>query len=220
MAPRVLLLVVLLFVQPLGFPAASALARSRPAAVHESEPSPAAPLEAPAICLLTPAASADAAGRVRALVPVDRPTIFARGDFAEIRLMRRGHPLWRLQADPGGSLQGPLAWPLPPLTAGETVLLRLRPLGVAPEAFADVQLIAADASTLAASTQLRQRLGRDATAWLQAVLRELEASHTELAMALLFDFDGPSSPSLDALRLEIHDRACASPILSPASAVP
>lgn len=220
MPARVVLLAVSLLCLPPGLPVTAALARSRPASAIDPLPIPEVPVEAPAICLLSPAAAPDAGGQTRALVPVARPTIFARGGLSEIRLERRGHPGWRLQADAQGALQGPLAWPLPPLSAGETVLLRLRPLGVAPGAFADVQLIAADASTLAASAQLRQRLGRDAGAWLQAVLRELEASHTELAMALLFDFDGPSSPSLDALRLEIHDQACASPIVSPVSALP
>lgn len=223
MAPRFLMLAVLLAWLPLGLTADPLLARSRSdpsAPPAEIQPKGSEPTAAVAICLLSPAAYPDAFGRVRALVPVARPTIFARGQFAEIRLERQGRILWRQLAEPTLPLQGPLAWPLPPLSPGESLLLRLRPVGVTNEDFADVELVAGNAATLAASAQLRQRLGSDPEAWLEAVLRELESPRTELALALLFDFDGPSSPPLDALRRDIHDKACASLILSPDPLLP
>ena len=171
--------------------------------------------ESMAICLLSPAAQPEVQGVVRAVSPVADPTIFARGDFLEIRLERDGRVLWRRQSDGITPLQGPQAWPLPPLRAGEQLRLRLRPTGVAENNYADVEVIAADAATLERTAQLRQSLGRDPMAWQQAVIRELTASRTAVALALLFDFHGPSSPELDALRREIHDRACDSAILGP-----
>ncbi|MFM7312312.1 MAG: hypothetical protein ACKO0M_03945, partial [Cyanobium sp.] len=63
--------------------------------------------------------------------------------------------------------------------------------------------------------RLRQSLGQDPQAWQRAVIAALDAARTAEALALLFDFHGPSSPELNALRREIHDRACDSAILAP-----
>ena len=164
--------------------------------------------EALAICLLSPAADRHSGGVVRALSPLPDPTIFARGDFAEIRLEQEGQVLWRRQADDDQPLHGPMAWPLAGLQPGQRLLLRLRPVEVGNDDFANVELVGASADTLSRSSRLRQSLGRDPQAWLQAVLRELEGGSSELGLALLYDFQGPSSPELNALRREVHDRAC------------
>jgi len=172
-----------------------------------------------AICLLSPAATQEAGGQVRAISPVADPTIFARGQFEEIRLERDGRLAWSRRSQGFAPVEGPLAWPLPPLRPGERWLLRLRPLGVGTGHFADVELIGGSAATLARSARLRRSLGRDPGAWLQAVLAALDGSRSDEALALLFDFNGPSSPELDSLRLEIHDRACDATILGPENPV-
>jgi len=171
------------------------------------------PADSLAICLLSPAADPEVQGRVQALSPVADPTIFARGRFAEIRLEQGGRVRWSRRANAIEPLEGPIAWPLPPLRPGEHLQLRLQPEGISGDNFANVELIAADAATLRASRRLRQSLGRDPEAWRQAVIRALDAARTSEALALLFDFSGPSSPGLNALRREVHDRACDAAIL-------
>lgn len=171
--------------------------------------------EAVAICLLSPAAGREPGGVVRARSPLPDPTIFARGSFAEIRLEQNGRRLWARTAGVAAPLQGPIAWPLAPLRPGQRLLLRLRPIDVADGEFATVELLGADAATMARSLRLRQSLGRQPRAWLRAVLRELQTGSSDLALALLYDFHGPSSPALNALRREIHDQACDS-VLFPA----
>jgi hypothetical protein len=171
--------------------------------------------EAPAICLLSPAASREQDGVVRAISPLPDPTIFARGGFAEIRLEQNGRLLWRRRAGSELPLQGPLAWPLPPLRPGERLLLRLRPIEVGNGDFASVELLGAKAATMARSVRLRRSLGRQPQAWLRTVLHELEQGSRDLALALLYDFHGPASPELNALRREIHDRACDSLLFPP-----
>ena len=156
----------------------------------------------------------------QAVSPVADPTIFARGQFEEIRLERGGRLLWSRRGTDFEPLEGPLAWPLPGLRPGERLLLRLRPLGVGGHDFADVELVGASAATLQRSARLRQQLGRDPQAWLRAVLGALDAARTDEALALLFDFNGPSSLQLNALRREIHDRACDSAILGPTDPAP
>lgn len=171
------------------------------------------PGESLAICLLSPAADPEVRGQVRAVSPVADPTIFARGQFEEIRLEQGGRVLWSRRGNAITPLEGPVAWPLPPLRPGERLLLRLRPVGIADANFATVEVIGASAATLQASARLRQSLGRDPGAWRRAVIHALEASHTAEALALLFDFNGPSSPELNVLRREVHDRACDAAIL-------
>lgn len=166
-----------------------------------------------AICLLAPAATSEPDGVVRAVTPVADPTIFARGQFEEIRLERGGHVLWSRKGTAFAPLEGPQVWPLPALRPGERLWLRLRPVGVAGGDFADVELIGAGATTLERTARLRQALGRDPQAWLQSVLAALDAARTEEALALLFDVQGPSSSELNGLRREVHDRACDSAIL-------
>lgn len=166
-----------------------------------------------AICLLSPAAGPEVQGRVRAVSPVADPTLFARGTFEEIRLERGGRVLWSRSGTALEPLEGPIPWPLPPLRPGEQLLLRLRPAGISADNFADVELIGADAATLQASARLRQSLGRDPAAWRRAVIAALDAARTSEALTLLFDLNGPSGPELDALRREVHDRACDAAIL-------
>ncbi len=155
-----------------------------------------------AICLLSPAAGPEVQGR-----------IFARGQFEEIRLERGDQVLWRQRSNGIELLEGPIAWPLPPLRPGETLLLRLRPAGISGDNFANVEVVGASAATLQATVRLRQSLGRDPAAWRRAVIQALDAARTAEALALLFDFNGPSSPELNALRREVHDRACDAAIL-------
>lgn len=171
--------------------------------------------DAVAICLLSPAASRERNGVVQAISPLPDPTIFARGEFAEIRLERDGQLLWRRLADGLEPVQGPMAWPLPGLQPDQHLLLRLRPLDVGDDDFANVELVGASAATLARSLRLRESLGKDPVAWLQTVLRELESGSSDLGLALLFDFHGPSSPELNALRREVHDRACDAALFNP-----
>ena len=166
-----------------------------------------------AICLLSPAAGPEIQGKVEAVSPVAAPTIFARGQFEEIRLERGGRVLWSQRSDGVAPLEGPIAWPLPPLRPGERLLLRLRPAGISGDNFANVEVLGAGAATLKATARLRQSLGRDPAAWRRAVIQALDAARTAEALALLFDFDGPSSPELNALRREVHDRACDAAIL-------
>jgi hypothetical protein len=174
---------------------------------------PELPGESLAICLLSPAAGPEVQGRVQAVSPVADPTIFARGQFEEIRLERGDQVLWKQRSNGIEPLEGPIAWPLPPLRPGEKLLLRLRPVGISGDNFANVEVVGASAATLKATARLRQSLGRDPAAWRRAVIQALDAARTAEALALLFDFSGPSSPELNALRREVHDRACDAAIL-------
>lgn len=87
----------------------------------------------------------------------------------------------------------PIRWPLVPLKAGESVMIRLRPRGEATGRFATVRLQAAAATVLRAYAQRVERLGRDPSAWERAVEDALSRQQVPLAWALLFDPRAPAS---------------------------
>ena len=163
------------------------------------------------LCLLAPHGDTEAVGRVRALLPLARPTIFAADPLAEVRLEQGGRLLWQRQAPLLEPIQGPLPWPLPPLSPGERMLLRLRPMGEPEGHAATIELEAAAAAVLARNEALRVTLGTDGTLWLRAVELALERRDQALAAALLFAFDGPSTPALDSLRRTAYEQACRTP---------
>jgi hypothetical protein len=144
-----------------------------------------------------------------ARVPLSRPTIFVREPLAEVRLEERGRRVWSSQAGAAGPIHGPIAWPLDPLPAQRSLLLRLRPQGAAADAFATIELQSADAGTLARSDALLRGLGKDPRAWQRSIRGQLERGDLALATALLFAFEGPSDPDLDALRRSVFQQGCA-----------
>ncbi|MEB3350575.1 MAG: hypothetical protein VKO00_11220 [Cyanobacteriota bacterium] len=165
-------------------------------------------LNEPHVCVICPLVQANRNGVAIAEVPLARPTVFVAEPLAEIRIERDGTLLWREVSRPEAPLQGPLRWPLAPLRPGETVLLRLRPEGAEASHVASLQLTAASADRMATAERLLANLGRDPTAWRQAIEQLLERQDLALAWLLIFAFEGPSEPQLDALRLELFRRGC------------
>jgi hypothetical protein len=166
------------------------------------------PGPAPEVCVLTPRVEADRRGRPEATAALSRPTIFVREPLARARIVRGPAVLWERPAGLEGPLQGPIRWPLPPLRPSESLELQLQPVGAAPEAFATIQLRATSIMPLARNDALVAALGADPAAWRRAVEGALERRDGSLAAALLFAFEGPSAPDLDALRLEAFHHSC------------
>ncbi|MCS5698460.1 hypothetical protein NZK32_05300 [Cyanobium sp. FGCU-52] len=160
------------------------------------------------LCLLAPHADTEAGGRVRALLPLARPTIFVADPLAEVRLEQGGRRLWVRQAALLEPIQGPLPWPLPPLRPGERMLLQLRPMGEPENHVATIELQAGAAEVLARNEALRATLGSNGDLWLRAVEQALARRDAALAAALLFAFEGPSTPALDSLRRTAYAQDC------------
>lgn len=163
------------------------------------------------VCLIAPRADIDGSGRARALVPIGRPTLFAVGEMETVRLERGGRMVWQQHSSVQAPIRGPIAWPVAPLLPGERVVLWLRPSQAPPgNLFAAIELIGAPAPVMGRGENLLSSLGMDPGAWLRAFEKELERGDLTLAWALLFAHQGPSSPELDALRLEVYRRGCGS----------
>lgn len=168
--------------------------------------------DAAAVCVVAPRVEpveeADAAG----VVPVPRPRLLVIEPLQELRLERLGAGQsprsWRRLAAPGTALPMPLDWPVAPIQPGETVLLRLRPQGVAATAFAHVLLVGAPQARMAATAQLITLLGSAPQAWLAAIETALLAGDVPVAWALLFAPEAPASAPLQELRDEVVRRGC------------
>jgi hypothetical protein len=171
---------------------------------------PLAPLE-PSICVLTPAVQPDGLGKATALVALDQPTIFAIGRFRSVRIEGPEGVLWQRQGSESDPIEGPIRWPLPPILPGQKLMLRLQPETAGVDQFASIELQGTAAAAMAKNGALRKRLGTDPRAWRQAVEQALLQGKPSLASALLFDFEGPDDPALNALRIEVHRRGCETP---------
>ena len=69
-------------------------------------------------------------------------------------------------------------------------------------------LIGSAAGPLARGDALRAGLGRDPHRWQVAVEAAMQRGDLPLASALLFAYEGPGSPDLDALRLTVIRSSC------------
>ena len=166
----------------------------------------------PELCVLAPhvtPASAPTPSLPIALVPLRRPTLFVREPLAELRLEEGDATLWRFAPPPGSAFEGPLAWPLPPLQANQSVTLRLRPLGAEADQVATIRLQAAPSQRLeAGEALLRSLLSGPPTAWRPTIDGLLAKGDRPLATALLFASEGPNDPTLNALRLWAARESC------------
>jgi hypothetical protein len=160
------------------------------------------------ICVIAPRLTSLPNGTVRAVVALSAPTLFAQGQFAAVWLEQNGRKLWQRLAAAHDPIEGPMPWPLAPLQPGELMQLRLRPLSAADDTVATVELMAAPARVLERNQSLLRSLGNNPVAWLEAVNQALHRQDTPLAWGLLFAFEGPRSPELDALRLTVFERGC------------
>ncbi len=206
---RSLALALLAVLLPLGLPALA------------SRPDPAS--AALSLCVITPRIT-DPGGRPpAALVAVSRPTLFVVEPLIELQILEGNRLLWRqgplagsprpaagapFGALPAGTIEGPVPWPLAPIRPGQTLTLQLRPLEGSPNGFAVVRLIGSPAGQLARGDALLAGLGRDPHRWRLAVEAAMERGDLPLASALLFAFEGPGAPDLNALRLTVIRRSC------------
>ncbi|MGA1303893.1 MAG: hypothetical protein ACO3ZD_07615 [Cyanobium sp.] len=172
-------------------------------------PPPARPA-IPDICVLAPSLEATTSPQAipRAQSPLSRPTLFVREPLAELRIERGTTALWTWRSLAGEALQGPLAWPLPPLKPRQAFTIRLRPVGANADHYGTIQLVGADPGRMREGDRLLQSLQGRPQAWLPAIDGLLARGDRSLATALLFAHEGPSEPELNALRQMVAQQSC------------
>lgn len=173
---------------------------------------PLAARAAPDVCVLAPslepAPQLAPSALPKAETPLSRPTLFVREPLAELRVERGSTALWAWRSQAGEALEGPLAWPLPPVKPRQTFTVRLRPVGATADHFATIQLVGAPQGRLREGDGLLQSLLGRPQAWLPAIDSLLAKGDRSLATALLFAHEGPNEPELNALRLLVAQQSC------------
>ena len=160
---------------------------------------------AKSVCLISPRLEASPeASRPTAVVALPSPTLLAAGELNEVRLEQGGRLLWQQRASSTTPISGPIAWPLPPLSPGQELLLRLRPRGASGGDFAEIKLRAGSAD------QQREALAllADPAQRLQAIESAARKGRYGLASELVFAPLASPSKELEALRKEVLDAGC------------
>lgn len=136
-----------------------------------------------------------------ALTPSGAPPIATAVPLAELQILRSGSLLWRGRASSTGPMANPLAWPLPPLQPGESVLLRLRKQQAAGGDFSTVELRRPQAG--ASSTSVAA--GADPS---QAFLTLVQQGRKAAAIEGLFEGDLNGHPQLRQWAQEMIASGC------------
>lgn len=160
---------------------------------------------AKSVCLISPRLEASPeASRPTAVVALLSPTLLAAGELNEVRLEQGGRLLWQQRSSSTTPISGPIAWPLPPLSPGQEMLLRLRPRGASGGDFAEIKLRAGSAD------QQREALAllADPAKRLQAVEAAARKGRYALASELVFAPLSSPSKELEALRQELLAAGC------------
>jgi len=159
------------------------------------------------VCLITPRLEDSSSGSPpTALVSLPSPTLLAAGELNEVRLEQNGRLLWHQQASSTTPISGLIPWPLPPLTPGQEVLLRLRPRGAVGGDFATIRLRA----VAAAQQQNAMALLANPSARFEAIESAARNGRPALASELVFAPLAKVPADLETLRQELLSAGCSS----------
>jgi len=143
---------------------------------------------------------------LRALV--SQPTIVVKGPLNELRLENQDGILWQKLASSTKSIEGPIAWPIQPLSLNQTLTLRVRPKGASGGDFASYNLVAGSSDVIAETEAKIRKLGSDPQPWQGAIQSALNTKQQGLALALLFSDKTPKSNAIKQLQSTVIQRAC------------
>ncbi|MEO1002430.1 MAG: hypothetical protein AAFX65_04880 [Cyanobacteria bacterium J06638_7] len=161
-----------------------------------------------AVCVVAPRIGPLDAFDAFGIVLSPEPMLVVVEPLLDLQIQRQARPPWQRRGSLARPILTPLAWPAAPIDPEEPVLLQLRPLGAAPDAFAHVQLVGASAQRMDQTMRLMESLGANPDAWLGAFEQALENEDVPLAWTLLFDQRSPGSAQLDELRRAVFERGC------------
>ena len=139
---------------------------------------------------------------------VSQPTIVVKGPLNELRLENQDGILWQKLASSTKSIEGPIAWPIQPLSPNQTLTLRVRPKGASGGDFASYNLVAGSSEVMSEMEAKIRKLGSDPKAWQGAIQTALNAKQQGLALALLFSDKAPERSATKQLQQAVIQRAC------------
>lgn len=160
------------------------------------------------ICLLVPVVSTAADGSLQGVALLAEPTLVSATPLNEVRITRNGVILWQQLATLDTPIEGPIAWPIDPLRAGERLTLELRPRGSAGGDRVVLPLQAAPAERMERLNRQFVSYGSDPDRWRGAVVAAIDEQDAPLVSTLLFHPDLPPFPERQSWREEVIKAAC------------
>jgi hypothetical protein len=161
------------------------------------------------VCVILPGASTAetrSGSNLRALI--SQPTIVVRGPLNELRLENQDGIRWQKLASSTKSIEGPIAWPIQPLSPNQTLTLRVRPKGASGGDFASYSLVGSSSEAMAETEAKIRKLGSDPQPWQGAIQSALNTKQQGLALALLFSDKAPEGSAIKQLQSTVIQRAC------------
>jgi hypothetical protein len=120
------------------------------------------------------------------------------GPLNELRIEQNGQLLWDKRASTTEAIEGPINWPIRPLTSGEVITLKLRPRGASGGDFVSYTFRVDDKKALEANRIKLAQLGRESSSWYRYIESIGTRQHTSVAPLIA----SPTMP--DDLRQQLN----------------
>jgi hypothetical protein len=161
------------------------------------------------VCVISPGSFGAAAGQGSSLRSLlSRPTLVVKGSLNELRLENQDGILWQKLASSTQSIEGPIPWPIQPLSPNQTLTLRVRPKGASGGDFATYSVVAGSSESMAETEAKIRKLASDPQAWQEEIKSALNTKQQGLALALLFSDKAPESSQIKLLQQAAIRQAC------------
>jgi hypothetical protein len=155
------------------------------------------------LCLLSPwigGGGDSRQGPLVAITPSGSPPIVSSAPLTEVQILKGETLLWRGRASSAQPLANPLAWPLPPLQPGDSVLLKLRMQASDGATFSKVEL-----RRPPAAVPLPPSAGSDPVGTLAMLVQQDRQADV---VELLFQGDLNGNPQLQELARTAMNSGC------------
>ena len=161
--------------------------------------------EKKSICLLTPTITRGEDNSLRALIKIDKPTIYSLKPLNEIQIIKDDKILWRRIASSRQKIEGPINWPLESIKRGDKFKLSLRAEGTSLGSEVNINLITDSKEELNKLDQIISKSGDSQISWIKSINRNIKIDK-DTGLSLLFSDKAPTSIELNQARSNLSKK--------------
>ena len=161
--------------------------------------------EKKSICLLTPTITRGEDNSLRALIKIDKPTIYSLKPLNEIKIIKDNKILWRRIASSNQKIEGPINWPLESIKRGDKFKLSLRAEGTSLGSEVNINLITDSKEELNKLDQIISKSGDSQISWIKSINRNIKIDK-DTGLSLLFSDKAPTSIELNQARSNLSKK--------------
>ena len=157
------------------------------------------------ICLLTPTISRGEEETLRALIKIDKPTIYSLKPLNEIKIIKDNKILWRRIASSSQKIEGPINWPLESIQRGDKFKLSLRAEGTSLGSEVSINLITDSKEELNKLDQIISKSGDSQISWIKSINKNIKIDK-DTGLSILFSDKTPNSIELNRARSDLSKK--------------